>query len=167
MKEKESKEQEKEFINPIDADKIAENPHLLPYAHTVGGAVIKPIDKGRTKGLAVEAMHEQTNMQLQQIQKQIELLAQQAKKLQKRVEISEMIYMAEISFKPLIGHIYHLYQREDETAILSMIGPDEWGPKGYKFNTFLATVKLLADHTWKILREGEDPFNINIDLEDE
>ncbi len=167
MKEKESKTERKDFVNPIDADKIAENPHTLPYAHTVGGAVIKPIDKGRTKGLAVEAMHEQTNMQLEQIQKQIELLAAQAKKLQKRVEVSEMIYMADISFKPLIGHIYHLYQRADDTAILSMIGPDEWGPKGHKFNKFLATVKLLADHTWKILREGdEDGFQIHIDLDD-
>ncbi len=58
------KEQGKEaFINPIDKDKIAENPHLLPYAHTVGGAVIKPIDQGRVKGLAVKAMHKQTDMQ--------------------------------------------------------------------------------------------------------
>ena len=37
-------------INPIDKDKIAKDPHLLPYAHTVGGAIIKPIDKGRAKG---------------------------------------------------------------------------------------------------------------------
>ena len=49
---------EEPFVNPIDKDKIAENPHLLPYAHTVGGSVIKPIDKGRTKGLALDAMYE-------------------------------------------------------------------------------------------------------------
>ena len=33
-------QQQEEFINPIDPDKVAENPHLLPYAHTVGSAVI-------------------------------------------------------------------------------------------------------------------------------
>ena len=55
------------FQNPIDKDKIAESPHLLPYAHTVGGALIKPIDKGRVKGLAVASMYEQTEMQLDQI----------------------------------------------------------------------------------------------------
>ena len=66
------KEQEQqEFINPIDPDKVAENPHLLPYAHTVGSAVIKPIDKGRVKGLAVTAMYEQTEIQLDQIREQI------------------------------------------------------------------------------------------------
>ncbi len=150
----EEKKESQSFVNPIDKDKIAENPHLLPYAHTVGGAVIKPIDKGRTKGLAVSAMHEQTNMQLDQIREQVELLAAQAKQIQKRVEISEQIYTADVGFKPLINHIYHLYEKEDETKVLSMVDPEEWG-KSTKLK-FVATVKLLADHTWDILASNED-----------
>ena len=47
------KQESKSAVNPIDKDKIAENPHLLPYAHTVGGALVKPEDKGRIKGRAV------------------------------------------------------------------------------------------------------------------
>jgi len=141
----------KEFINPIDKDKITETPHILPYAHTVGGVVIKPIDKGKTKSLAVEAMHTQTNSQLEQIRQQMELLAEQAKKIQKRVEISEVIYGAEMGFKPLIGKTYHVYQRADETSLLSVVGPNEWGRNGCPYNDFLATVCLLADHTWDIL----------------
>ncbi|MEL6717530.1 MAG: DUF2452 domain-containing protein [Bacteroidota bacterium] len=135
--------------NPIDKDKIAENPHLLPYAHTVGGAVIKPIDKGRVKGLAVSAMHEQTNMQLDQIRKQVELLVSQAQLIHDRVEISERIYLADINFKPLIGKTYHLYQRKNGKEVLSMVAPNEWGrSKPYEF---VASVKLLADHTWEIM----------------
>lgn len=139
------------FINPIDADKITENPHNLPYAHTVGGAVIKPMDKGKTKGLAVKAMHKQTDIQLNQIRKQMQLLVDQAQKIQKRVEVSEIIYGADMGFKPLIGQTYHLYQRANETAVLSVVGPEEWGRKGCPFNNFLSTVSLLADHTWEIL----------------
>ena len=137
------------FINPIDKDKVAKNPHLLPYAHTVGGAVIKPIDKGKVKGLAVGAMYEQTEMQLDQIREQINLLAEQANKIKARVEISESIYQAEMSFKPLIGKTYHLYQRKDAQYLVSMVAPDEWGRK----NTleFKATIKLLSDHTWEII----------------
>ncbi len=142
--------QEEEFINPIDIDKVAENPHLLPYAHTIGGAVIKPIDKGKVKGLAVTAMYEQTEMQLDQIREQINLLAEQAKDIKERVEISESIYAADMGFKPLIGKTYHLYQRENETFVLSMIGPNDWGKKKLPFD-FKATVKLLGDHTWDIL----------------
>lgn len=135
--------------NPIDKDKIAVNPHTLEYGHNVGSAVIKPIDKGRIKGLAVAAMYEQTELQLDQIKEQINLLAQQARKIQSRIEISEKIYQAECGFKPLIGNIYHLYEKSESKWVLSMISPDEWGNKCPYI--FLSTVKLLADHTWEVL----------------
>lgn len=138
-----------EFINPIDPDKVAENPGLLPYAHTLGSAIIRPIDKGRTKGLAVSAMYEQTNRQLDQIRKQVELLMDQAKEVHRRVEMSERIYLADMNFKPIIGHTYHLYQKSDGKDVLSMVGPEEWGSRSPY--TFLATVKLLSDHTWEII----------------
>lgn len=148
------REESKSAVNPIDKDKIAENPHLLPYAHTVGGAIIKPEDKGRIKGRAVSAMYEQTDMQLDQLRKQFELLAQQAKDIQDRVTISEKIYRAEIPFTPLINFTYHLYQKKDGKEVLSMVGPQEWGSN--MPYTFLATVRLLGDHTWDILDKGED-----------
>lgn len=146
--------EKKEFINPIDEDKVTEAPHSLPYAHTVGGAVIKPIDKGRVKGLAVTAMYEQTDMQLGQIREQIELLASQAKTIQRRVEISERIYSCQMNFKPLINHVYHLYKRDSEEEILSMVGPAEWGRSNPLH--FVATVKLLADHTWEIMEIADE-----------
>jgi len=159
MKKEEDKKQAKEdFVNPIDIDKVAENPHLLPYAHTVGGAVIKPIDKGRVKGLALSAMYEQTNTQLDQIREQVELLAAQAQAIHDRVDISEKIYQAEIGFKPLIGKIYHLYKRSDDAYVVSMIAPDEWG-RSSKLE-FVSTVKLLSDHTWDIMKQDGADFEI-------
>ncbi len=149
MDKKQDSNKENEFINPIDRDKVAENPGLLPYAHTVGGSVIRPIDKGKTKGLAVSAMYDQTEMQMNQIREQVELLYQQAEKIRNRVKISENIYLAEMNFKPLIGHIYHLYKRKNGKDVLSMIGPNQWG-KSCPYD-FQATVKLLGDHTWDIL----------------
>lgn len=148
-----SERQNEEFINPIDKDKIAENPHLLPFAHTRGGVVIKPTDKGKAKGRAVSAMYEQTDMDLDQIRQQIELLATQAKAIQNRVNISERIYLAEMNFGPIIGKIYHLYRRENGGDVMSMIAPHEWGKKApYQY---VATIKLLADHTWEVLATGE------------
>lgn len=148
-----SERQNEEFINPIDKDKIAENPHLLPFAHTRGGVVIKPTDKGKVKGRAVTAMYEQTDMDLDQIRQQIELLATQAKAIQNRVNISERIYLAEMNFGPIIGKIYHLYRRENGGDVMSMIAPHEWGKKApYQY---VATIKLLADHTWEVLDTGE------------
>lgn len=143
---------DKEFINPIDPDKVAENPGLLPYAHHVGSAIVKPEDKGKLKGRAVAAMHEQTNMQINQLRKQMELLAEQARDIQKRVQVSEMIYGAQMNFEPLIGHTYYLYENKHEEHVLSMVAPNEWGRS--KPYTYIATATLLADHTWEV-REDE------------
>lgn len=153
-KEKNDKENlKKEFINPIDKDKIAENPGLLPYAHTVGGSVIKPIDKGRVKGNALAAMEQQTDMQMAQLYKQMELLAKQAEAIKKRKEVSEMVYLADMNFQPKIGHAYFLYEKEDNKSVVSMVAPDEWGRRGIPFVGFIAKVRLLADHTWDIIEE--------------
>ncbi len=143
-----------EIVNPIDIDKIAETPHNLPYAHNVGGSVIKPIDRGRVKGQAVSAMYEQADSQLDQIREQVQLLASQAQQIQKRVEVSELIYESEMNFKPLMGHIYHLYRKSDDTHLVSMVAPSEWG-NNIPYD-FVATVKLLSDHTWEVL---EGNFN--------
>ena len=53
-----------ENSNPIHPDKITPTPHLLPYAHHVGSAIIKPLDKGKSKGVAMKAMYQQTENQL-------------------------------------------------------------------------------------------------------
>lgn len=142
-----------EFQNPIDPDKITENPNSLEYPHHAGSALVKPEDKGKIKGRALSAMEFQTDMQLDQIYQQMQLLADQAKKLNLRKEISEMIYQAEMRFEPLINHIYHLYKKEDSTYLLSLIAPDQWGRSKKSFD-YLATVRLLADHTWDVI-EGK------------
>lgn len=130
-------------------DKITTTPSTLPYAHNVGSAVIKPEDKGRIKGLAVSAMHEQSQMQLDKVYEQVKVLIKQAEEIKHRVDISERIYQAEIKFKPTIGHNYHLYQKNDGSEVLSFISPKEWGGT-MPFDKHLASVKLLSDHTWHI-----------------
>lgn len=134
-------------------EKTTENPGILPYAHHAGSAIIKPEDKGKITGRAVAAMHSQTDMQMSQIYQQMQLLADQAKKIQARIEVSERIYQASIAFEPLINHRYFLYQKSDGTDFMSMIAPEEWGRKK-DFAQFIAEIKLLADHTWDILREN-------------
>jgi hypothetical protein len=84
---------------------------------------------------------------LQQIRKQIELLALQAQEIQARKELSMIIYNAKLSFSPVIGSAYYLYERNDGSHFVSMVSPKEWGGSG-PFRQLVAAVKLLADHTW-------------------
>ena len=143
------------FENPIDKDKVTETPGSLEYGHHLGSAVVKPEDQGKMKGRAISAMEHQTDMQLKQIYDQMQLLAEQAKQLNDRKIISEIIYGAEMRFEPLINHIYHLYEKDDKTYLLSLIAPDQWGRSKKSFE-FVATVRLLADHTWDILEKNTD-----------
>jgi hypothetical protein len=147
--------EEKDFVNPIDRDKITENPGLIAFPHSVGGAMIKPEDQGKIKGRSVSAMEFQTEMQLNQIYEQMQLLANQAKILNDRKAISHFIYSAEIRFEPFINHVYHLYKRENTTYSLSLVGPNDWGRSKQNL-TFIATVRLLADHTWDILEKNPE-----------
>jgi 23S rRNA maturation mini-RNase III len=121
---------------------------VLPYASSVGSVMVKPTEEGVIKHKALQAMEEQTNMHLDQIRQQIELLARQAQEIRKRKELSMMVYQAKLNFQPVIGHVYYLFQKTDDTHILSMVSPKEWGGNG-PFKQFIAGVKLLADHTWQ------------------
>jgi hypothetical protein len=150
--------------NPIDKIKVAENPGLMEYAHTSGSAVIRPEDVGKVKGKAQLAMRQQTNEQLGKIYKQMELLAQQAKEIKNRIDISERIYDAAIGFEPIINHTYYLYEKKDGSDILSMVAPSEWG-RSFPFNQFLARVFLLADHTWKVEFFQEDDRSETLDID--
>ena len=120
---------------------------VLPYAAGVASAVIKPTEEGIIKHKALTAMEEQTNMQLDQIRRQIELLALQAQEIQQRKELSMLIYNAKLSFTPNIGQVYFLYEKNDGSHMLSLVSPKEWGGSG-PFKSFVSAVKLLADHTW-------------------
>jgi hypothetical protein len=133
-------------------EKTTENPGTLPYAHHSGSALVKPIDKGRVKGLAVVAMQEQTTAQLKQIYEQVRILMDQAQAIKDRIDVSERIYLADISFKPVIGKNYFLYSRDQVKDVMSLVAPEEWG-RSMPFHSFVAEVKLLSDHTWEIVRQ--------------
>jgi hypothetical protein len=60
-------------------------------------------------------------------------------------------------FEPLINHTYYLYKKENGIHLLSLVAPGQWGKSG-KSLIYLATIKLLADHTWEVIDRIED-FN--------
>lgn len=137
------------FLNPINKDKVAENPGLLPYAHTAGGAVIRPEDMGKTKGRSITAMRQQTDRQMNQLYEQMEVLAHQAKLIAQRKEISERIYDAAMGFEPIINETYYMYEKDTGKDLLSLVAPNEWG-RSFKYSRYLAKCLLLADHTWDV-----------------
>ena len=133
-----------------ERDKITDLPGLIKFAHNVGSALIKPEDKGRIKGNAVAAMHDQTDRQFKQLYEQMQTLVNQANLLKERVKVSERIYLADIGFIPVIKKTYYLYKRKKDGDVLSMVGPEEWGKK-MPFEAYIAKVRLMSDHTWEVI----------------
>lgn len=128
-----------------------------PVPLTVSSPVIKPIDKNKLQARAVETMHLQAHQQIDLLRKQASLIMQQVKEIEDRLKISELIYKAEMRFKPVLGQIYYLYEKKEEgNFLVSMIAPDEWG-RSKSFSRYLSTVRLLGDSTWDIL--NKDTFN--------
>ena len=141
-------------VNNIDLDelkeKTTENPGLTSIPHSVGSALVKPVDKGKIKGRAMAAMKEQTEHQLHQLYEQMQTLVNQASAIKDRVEVSNRIYLAQMNFDPIIGKTYYLYQNKNDQDLLSMVSPEEWGKK-LPFKLYIASVKLLSDHTWDVI----------------
>lgn len=121
-----------------------------PYALTVSSPKIDPVDKRMVKANAHEAMQHQAEQQVQMLRRQAELLLKQAREIEERLAVSHTIYKADIGFEPVIGGIYHLYQKHDGSQVLILVAPYEWG-RIMPYAMFLHTVRLLADRTWEIL----------------
>ena len=149
-----NKKHKRDTTNPIDKDKVTDIPGTISFPHHVGSALIKPEDKGKIKGRSLMAMRDQTQREMTRLYEQMQLLIKQAEDIKNRVEVSEKIYSATFNFEPVINHIYYLYEKEDGKHILSMISPKEWG-NTLPYSKYLATIKLLSDHTWEILDQGK------------
>jgi len=145
------------FIDPKKTDSLFKGEDKLsPYPTSISSPIIKPEDKRLIKGSALESMQRNAEQQIEMLRKQADLIMQQAKAIEKRIEISKRIYQAEFGFVPVAGGLYHLYQKENK-EILSLIGPHEWGTN-FPYDKWIATVMLNGDKTWEILTSPPAPL---------
>jgi hypothetical protein len=47
-----------------------------------------------------------------------------------------------------------MYQKKDGNYLLSLVSPKEWG-NSMPYQSFVSGVRLLADHTWVEITEGQ------------
>jgi Protein of unknown function (DUF2452) len=121
-----------------------------PIPLTVSSPKINPIDKRLVKATAFETMQYQANQQISIIKQQAELLMEQARKIEERMEISRKIYEADLNFEPVIGTTYHVYEKNGRT-VLSLVAPHEWGKK-MPFDLHVCSATLLGDKSWDLVK---------------
>ena len=118
-------------------DKSADNPGLLSYPHSIGSAPIKPENTS-------SFINRATNKVNKEFKDRFERLKTEYESLLEELEWNKIIYESELRFEPVVGEIYHLYQKDGKNFI-SLIGPDEWKHKylgSFKFSHDLKWIKI-------------------------
>ncbi|MBL7836639.1 MAG: DUF2452 domain-containing protein [Bacteroidetes bacterium] len=138
-------------IDPLKKDAIYQGPDkFAPIPLSVSSPKINPVDKRLVKANAFETMQYQANQQILMLKKQADLLLEQARQIEERLIVSQKIYEADLNFEPVIGTIYHVYEKNNKT-ILSLVAPAEWGNK-LPFDRHVCSARLLADKSWELLK---------------
>jgi len=120
--------------------RVADNPMTTPYGTDVAApAFTVPDVQGYKKAQAAEASH--------RFHQRYEELEQQMQELMTQAQYNDRLLNAHIAFKPIIGQVYYLYNKNNKDYI-SMVSPKEWGVEWMRTQTFVGAYKILADNVW-------------------
>ena len=108
---------------------------IKPYATSVGAPVITPTDNIAWKNRSITKVNHKVETRYLELKAEYE-------KMMEEFENNKLIFDAKFTFEPVIGEVYHLYQRENGESFLSIIAPEECS-----FNA-LGSFYLNADQTW-------------------
>lgn len=113
---------------------------LKPYATSVGAPVITATDSTAWKNRSINKVNHKINATYLQLKAEYE-------KMIKEFEDNTLIFNSEFTFEPVIGEVYHLYQRKEGNSFLSLIAPDQCN-----FN-HIGSFYLNVDQTWEKVNE--------------
>lgn len=100
------------------------NAALLPYASSVGAPAIRLENIAGWKQQGTHMVNKVLKAKFMELEEQYRSLVEEHR-------WNELVYSAEFNFEPVIGQVYHLYDRGGQPGkpFLSMIAPAEWGRK--------------------------------------
>jgi len=104
-----------------------------PYPTSVGAPGFEPIKIDKSS--VVTANH--------YFESRLNELKEEYKKLIQEYNWTKLVYEADYSFQPIVGHVYHLYERKNKMLWLSLIAPNEWK------QPFIGSFKLQTDGKWE------------------
>jgi len=109
---------------------------LKPYATSVGAPVITTTDTIAWKNRSINKINHKVEAKFTELKAEYD-------KLMAEFEYNKLIFNAKFTFEPIIGEVYHLYNRDNGESFLSIIAPEECS-----FNP-LGSFYLNADQIWE------------------
>jgi hypothetical protein len=91
---------------------------LKPYGTSVGAPIIIPTDTVAWKNRSINKINHKVSAKYLELKSEYENMIQE-------FEYNKLIFNAKFSFEPIIGEVYHLYQRENTESFLSLISPEQ------------------------------------------
>ena len=121
-------------------DRVADNKMTMPYGDSVAApSITLPDVQGYKKGQAAEASH--------RFHQRYEELETAMHELMTQAQYNDRLLNASIAFRPSIGQVYYLYNKDD-VDFISMVSPEEFGESYMKHKQFIGAYKILADNVW-------------------
>ena len=109
---------------------------LKQYGTNVGAPSISTTNVKTWKNVGISKVNHLLNTKFSAIQKEYEQLLEDHK-------WNDIIYNTEYNFEPIVGQIYHLYNREESSTFLSVISPETFKYK------FMGSFQLTFEQVWK------------------
>jgi hypothetical protein len=101
-----------------NAEKGIYDASLKPYATNVGAPAIQLTDTVAWKNRSINKVNHKIQTKYVQLKAEYEKILQE-------FEYNKLIFESHFSFEPVIGQVYHVYQRENGETFLSLIAPNE------------------------------------------
>ncbi len=106
------------------------------YGTNVGAPSISTTNVKTWKNVGISKVNHMLKQKFNELQAEYERMMDEYK-------WNDLIYNTEYNFEPIIGELYYLYQREDETNFLSVIPPSS-----FKQYTFVGAFRLSFEKMW-------------------
>ena len=111
-------------------------PRELTYGSNLGAPVINIDNVAGWKLASIQNVNTE-------FQARYNELLVEAQKLLQEYEWNELIYSnVEYTFQPIVGQVYHLYRRENNSMFLSIIQPQSWKME------YMGSFRLDTTHKW-------------------
>ena len=133
------------------------NRNVSTYATEAGGPKFDLIPVEKQKDLMVNHARMYAQQEYDRIMELVVVLQRQAEGIKRRLDITDMVHVAEYQFQVVMGNLYWIVvDHRRNKMLLLQTGPAEWttgAPEDYEY---ISQVKYMGDHTWLEVKEKED-----------
>ena len=120
----------------FDEESQSFNANILPYGSNIGAPSIKLNNLSLWKSRGISSYKSVLKSKVDKIKDEYSVLVDE-------YNTNDLLYNAKYDFEPIIGEVYHLYEKEDKDEnFLSLIHPKTWRKK------HLGSFKINSEKVW-------------------